>query len=182
MAPETCESNDASADGGTGLLQKYTKTTAWRGGVQIQKEEEEDVKRMVRCEEKRNQWAKHWQCNTKGEVHFELASDWCLRSHHQAASSIHDRSRMLMSVSLHTSFVKFTTHHDGCTLCGAGEFRDFYGEETYLRARIIDPWRVLAVWCEWWKRLVTVSTSCRRHHAIGRITSAIDTLVMSVNT
>ena len=35
----------ASDDGGTGLLHKMTKPTAWRGGVQILKEEEEDVNR-----------------------------------------------------------------------------------------------------------------------------------------
>ena len=35
----------AGADGGTCLLHKITKKTkAWRGGVQILKEEEEDVK------------------------------------------------------------------------------------------------------------------------------------------
>ena len=41
-----------SAEGGTGLLLKLTDSTAWRGGVQILKEEEEDAKPLARCEEK----------------------------------------------------------------------------------------------------------------------------------
>ena len=52
-----------SAEVGTRLLQKITKSTAWRGGVQILKEEEEDVKPLARCDEKRKEWAKHWQCD-----------------------------------------------------------------------------------------------------------------------
>ena len=51
----------ASADGGTGLLHKITKPRAWREGVQIVKEEEKDAKSSARCEEKRKEWAKHWQ-------------------------------------------------------------------------------------------------------------------------
>ena len=44
-----------SAQGGT-----------WRGrGVQILKEEEEDAKPLARCEEKKKEWAKRWQCDTK---------------------------------------------------------------------------------------------------------------------
>ena len=54
-----------SAEGGTGLLHNITKPTAGRGGVQILKEEEEDAKPFARCEEKRKEWAKHWQCDTK---------------------------------------------------------------------------------------------------------------------
>ena len=42
----------ASADGGKGLSHKITKPTAWRGGVQILKGEEEDAKPSARCEEK----------------------------------------------------------------------------------------------------------------------------------
>ena len=38
---------------------------AWRGGGQILNEEEEDAKPIARCEEKRNEWAKHWQCDTE---------------------------------------------------------------------------------------------------------------------
>ena len=51
----------ASADGGASLLHKITKPTAWRGGVQILKEEEEDAT----SEEKRKKWAKHWHCGAK---------------------------------------------------------------------------------------------------------------------
>ena len=51
-----------SADGSAGLLHKITEPTAWRGGVQILRKEEEDAKWMARCEEKRKALAKHWQC------------------------------------------------------------------------------------------------------------------------
>ena len=44
---------------------KNTKPTAWRGGVQILKEEEEDAKPSATCEEKKKEWAKHWQCDTE---------------------------------------------------------------------------------------------------------------------
>ena len=54
-----------SADGRKGLLHTITNPTAWRGGVQILKEEEEDVKPLARCEEKRKEWATHWQCDTE---------------------------------------------------------------------------------------------------------------------
>ena len=54
-----------SAQGGTGLLHKITKPTGWRGGVQVLEEVEEDVKPLARCEEKRKQWAKYSQCDTK---------------------------------------------------------------------------------------------------------------------
>ena len=65
--------------------------------MQILKEEAEDVKTMVRCEEKRKQRRKHGQCGTKGEVHFELEHEWCLRSHHQAASK-YTNSQHIMTV------------------------------------------------------------------------------------
>ena len=52
-----------SADGSAGLLHKITEPTAWRGGVQILMREEDDAKPMTRCEEKRKEWAKHWQCD-----------------------------------------------------------------------------------------------------------------------
>ena len=55
----------ASAEGTTGLLHKITKPTAWRGGVQILEEEQEDTKPLARWEEKRKEWAKHWQCGTE---------------------------------------------------------------------------------------------------------------------
>ena len=50
-----------SADGSAGHLHRITKPAAWRGGEQILKEEEEDVRLMDRCEEKKK-WARHWQC------------------------------------------------------------------------------------------------------------------------
>ena len=55
----------ASADGGIGPLHKITKPTAWRGGVQILKEKEEDVKPSTSCEEKRRECAQHWQHDTE---------------------------------------------------------------------------------------------------------------------
>ena len=41
-----------SADGGTGLVHKITKSSAWRGGALL-KEEEKDATPLARCEEKR---------------------------------------------------------------------------------------------------------------------------------
>ena len=35
--------------------------------MQILKEEEEDAKPMARCEERRKEWAKHWQCGMEVE-------------------------------------------------------------------------------------------------------------------
>ena len=52
-----------SAEGGAGFLHKNTKPTAWRGGAQVLEKEEEDVRLMNRCEAKRKEWAKHWQCD-----------------------------------------------------------------------------------------------------------------------
>ena len=54
-----------SAEGIAGLLHKITKPTAWRGGAQILKKEEEDARLLDRCEAKRKEWAKHWQCNER---------------------------------------------------------------------------------------------------------------------
>ena len=42
-----------SAEGSAGLLHKITKPTAWRGGAQILKKEEEDARLLDRCEAKR---------------------------------------------------------------------------------------------------------------------------------
>ena len=53
------------ADGSRGLLHKNTKPTAWRGGGQLLKKEE-DAKPLARCEEKRQEWRKHFQCG-RGE-------------------------------------------------------------------------------------------------------------------
>ena len=44
-----------SAEGRAGFLHRIT------GGVQFLEEEEEDVSPLARCEEKRREWAKHWQ-------------------------------------------------------------------------------------------------------------------------
>ena len=48
-----------SAEGSAGLLHKFTKPTAWRGGAQILKKEEEDARLSDRCEANRKEWAKH---------------------------------------------------------------------------------------------------------------------------
>ena len=48
-----------SAEGGQSLLHKITKPTAWGGGAQILKEEEEDAKPLARCEEQKKKMAKH---------------------------------------------------------------------------------------------------------------------------
>ena len=52
-----------SAEGSAGLLQKITKPTMWRGGMQTQKKEDEDARLLDRYEAKRKEWAKHWQCD-----------------------------------------------------------------------------------------------------------------------
>ena len=39
-----------SAEGSAGLLHDITKPTAWRGGTQILKKEEEDARLLDRCE------------------------------------------------------------------------------------------------------------------------------------
>ena len=53
-----------SAEGSAGLLHKITKPTMWRRRVQIlRKEEEEDARLLDRCEAKRKEWAKFWQCD-----------------------------------------------------------------------------------------------------------------------
>ena len=44
-----------SAAGSAGLLHKFTK--------QILTKEEEDARLLDRCEAKRKEWAKHWQCD-----------------------------------------------------------------------------------------------------------------------
>ena len=51
-----------SAEGSAGLVHKNTKPTAWRGGTQILKREEEDSRLLDRCEAKWKEWAKHRQC------------------------------------------------------------------------------------------------------------------------
>ena len=51
-----------SAEGSAGLLHKLTKPTAWRGGAQLLKREEE-ARLLDRCKAKRKEWANHWQCD-----------------------------------------------------------------------------------------------------------------------
>ena len=57
-----------SLDGSAGLLHKITKPTAWRGGAQILKKEEEDARLLDRGEAKRKEWAKHWQCDEEVQI------------------------------------------------------------------------------------------------------------------
>ena len=56
-----------SAEGSAGLLHKISKLSAWRGGAQILKKEEEDARLIDRCEAKRKEWAKHWKCNESSQ-------------------------------------------------------------------------------------------------------------------
>ena len=37
----------------------------WRGGVQILENEEEDARLLDRCEAKRTELSKHWQCDVE---------------------------------------------------------------------------------------------------------------------
>ena len=57
-----------SAEGGAGLLPQIRKPTMWRRGVQILKKEEEDARLSDRCEEKKTEWAKHWQCDEEKQI------------------------------------------------------------------------------------------------------------------
>ena len=52
-----------SAEGSAGLLHKISKPRTWRRGAQILEKEEEDARLLDRCEAKRKEWAKHWQCD-----------------------------------------------------------------------------------------------------------------------
>ena len=47
-----------SAEGSAELLHKIPEPTAWRGGAQILKNEEEDARLLDRCEAKMKEWAK----------------------------------------------------------------------------------------------------------------------------
>ena len=47
-----------SAEGSAGLLHKITKPT-----VQILEKEEEDARLLDRCEAKKKEWRKRWQCD-----------------------------------------------------------------------------------------------------------------------
>ena len=50
-----------SAECSVGLLRKITMPTAWRG-AQFLKREEDDFRLLDRCEARRKERAKHWQC------------------------------------------------------------------------------------------------------------------------
>ena len=56
-----------SAQGSAGLLHKISQPTAWRRGTQILVNEEEDARLLDRCEAKRKEWAKHWQCDEEAK-------------------------------------------------------------------------------------------------------------------
>ena len=60
-----------SAEGSAGLLHKITKPTAWRGGTQILKKEEY-ARLLDRCEAKRKEWAKQWQCDENVQILEEI--------------------------------------------------------------------------------------------------------------
>ena len=62
-----------SAEGGTGFLHTITKLAAWRGCARVE-ELEGDAKPMERWEEKENEWAKHWQCDS--EAHSMEDMPW----------------------------------------------------------------------------------------------------------
>ena len=48
-----------------GSLHKIAKLAVWRGRWQLVDEAEEDVNPLTRNEEKRQEWALHWQCGSK---------------------------------------------------------------------------------------------------------------------
>ena len=52
-----------SAEGSAGHLHKITKPTARRVGAQILKKEEDGARLLDRCEAKRKELRKHWQCD-----------------------------------------------------------------------------------------------------------------------
>ena len=52
---------------GAGFLHRITKPAAWRGGLQVLEDLEGDVKPTRRCEEKKKEWAKHWQCDSEAQ-------------------------------------------------------------------------------------------------------------------
>ena len=54
-----------SAGGGTAVAQNHQTNGVERR--QILKEEEEDAKRLARCDQKKKERAKHWQCAAKVE-------------------------------------------------------------------------------------------------------------------
>ena len=63
MHQQKLEQMIKSADGSVGLLHTITMPTPWMGGAQVLEKEEEDARLLDRCEAKRREWAKHWQCD-----------------------------------------------------------------------------------------------------------------------
>ena len=55
----------SSAEGGASFLHLSTKPASWRGGLQVLEDLEVDVKVMGTCDEKREEEAKHWQCDSE---------------------------------------------------------------------------------------------------------------------
>ena len=54
-----------SEERSAGLLHKKSKPTAWWRGVQFLVNEE-DARLLNRCEAKRKEMARHWQCDEEG--------------------------------------------------------------------------------------------------------------------
>ena len=107
----------ASAEGGAGSLHKITKPTAWRGGVPMLEEVEIDVKPLTRCEEKRNDLAVHWQCNT--EVQFLVDKPWRnekLRSLVEGLPSLREYilDKAARNYKIVTGIVKFLDQVEQC--------------------------------------------------------------------
>ena len=55
-------------------MQKHGKPAAWRGGLQVVEELEEDAQPTRTREGKGKEWAQHWQCDSRGARHEELRS------------------------------------------------------------------------------------------------------------
>ena len=51
-------------DFGCRFLSQNLEAGCWRGGLQVLEDLEEDAERMRRCEEKRKERARHWQCDS----------------------------------------------------------------------------------------------------------------------
>ena len=51
--------------GGTDLLHDTSKSTSWRGELQILQDQVKDVNPLARCEKKRKEWARHKQHDAK---------------------------------------------------------------------------------------------------------------------
>ena len=69
-----------SADGSTELGHEITKPTAWTGGGQILKKEEEVAKPLGRCEEKRKEWSRQSTGNVERKCKIRKTSRRKLKS------------------------------------------------------------------------------------------------------